>query len=198
MKLQKRDLNIYTAYTAIHVVIDDMQTLRADVDERFDAWYQEVCEMAASLGAEKNIRRVCSGASIFRATHPSEKTKQYYKRAVAIPFINDLNHQLKERFPENVTKIQLTVWQYMKTTFHGTGVFRQSYRSIVDASSQVKKSLTLLTRHWHIAPRTCFLTFTQFFKSVDYYPLPFVRLNDHFLPFAERRRHSNRRWVLSG
>lgn len=53
-------------------------TLRSDVDVRFDAWYQEVSEVADRLGVEESVRRA-RGASIYRATQPAETTKSYYK-----------------------------------------------------------------------------------------------------------------------
>ena len=50
------------------------------------------------VGTEERMRR--AKACVFRATHPAENAKEYFRRAIAIPFIDDVISQLKSRFPD--------------------------------------------------------------------------------------------------
>ena len=36
-----------------------------------------------------------------RSTHPVETPKEYFRRAIVIPFFDDVNNQLHERFPHS-------------------------------------------------------------------------------------------------
>ena len=76
-----------------------MNRLRTEVDDRFDVWYMEVKRLLNSLGLKKKMCR--AKASIYRTTHPAKDPKEQFKRAIAIPFIHDVNNQLAERFPKS-------------------------------------------------------------------------------------------------
>lgn len=103
IKLQKRDLDIRNAYSLLDSVKLDMENLRKEVDDRFNNWYTEIKKIANRLGTEEHVPR--ARASIYRATHPAGNPKEYYRRAIAIPFIEDVITQLNERFSDASTSI---------------------------------------------------------------------------------------------
>ena len=97
-KLQQRDLDVKSAYSLLDTVKKDLQILRDEVEVRFDGWYEEVLALATRIGTEERMRR--AKACVFRATHPAENAKEYFRRAIAIPFIDDVISQLKSHFPD--------------------------------------------------------------------------------------------------
>lgn len=102
-RLQKRDLDIRSAYTSLAEVHKDIEALRADIDTRFRLWYvHEVLVLAKELGVEERVPRA-KGRNAYRATHPAESTMEYFKRSIAIPFIDDVNAQMHERFARDST-----------------------------------------------------------------------------------------------
>ena len=140
--------------------------------------------MAASLGATEGVRRA-RGASIYRATQPAETTSQYYKRSVAIPFIDDVNQQLRERFPEETTSTiaalmrmipavlitidkgkdeetlkSLAIYEEDLPRYQSLSTELQIYRGrFSDGEGEVPDTFAKA-----LVPRTCFLISTPFFK----------------------------------
>ena len=57
----------------------DITTLRADIEERFDAWFEECRTVFPKLGTEEGIRRARCAADKYRAPHPREDLKEYYR-----------------------------------------------------------------------------------------------------------------------
>ncbi|KAG1650934.1 repressor of the inhibitor of the protein kinase [Nymphon striatum] len=89
-RLQKRDLDIRSAYTSFTEVHEDIEALRADIDDRFRLWYEdEVLVMAKELGVDEKVPRA-KGRNAYRATHSAKSTMKYFKRSIAIPFIDDV------------------------------------------------------------------------------------------------------------
>lgn len=103
-KLQKRDLDIYKAYNSIDSVFSDMKTLRQDIDTRFNLWYTEIQHIAQALDVDERVPRA-KGSNIHRATHPADSPKEYFKRALVIPFTDDVITQVGDRFPSNSTSV---------------------------------------------------------------------------------------------
>ena len=97
IKLQKRDIDIKCAYTLVMAIKADFTMLRNDIDERFKLWYQDALDLAKELGTDERAPRA-KGRSIYRATHPAESTKEYFKRSLAILFVDDITMQMEERF----------------------------------------------------------------------------------------------------
>ncbi|XP_071841190.1 52 kDa repressor of the inhibitor of the protein kinase-like [Apostichopus japonicus] len=96
-KLQKRDMDIRSAYTSLTEVSNDIVAIRRDIDARFALWYQDALDLAKELDVEE-ARPRAKGRNAYRATHPAETPKDYFKRAIAIPFVDDVCSQMKERF----------------------------------------------------------------------------------------------------
>ncbi|KAG1690263.1 repressor of the inhibitor of the protein kinase [Nymphon striatum] len=95
-RLQKRDLDIRSAYTSLTEVYEDIEALRADIDDRFRLWYEEeVLVMAKELGVDEKVPRA-KGRNAYRATHLAESTMKYFKRSCS-----------QELFPNIVVLLQI-------------------------------------------------------------------------------------------
>lgn len=104
IKLQQRDLDVRTAYSLLSSVKEDVGRMRAEVDDRFDGWYVEIKKIAGQLDAEEQTRRRAR-SNVFRATHLADDPKEYFKRAIVIPFIDDVNTQLADRFSDQSVSV---------------------------------------------------------------------------------------------
>ncbi|CAL4134786.1 unnamed protein product, partial [Meganyctiphanes norvegica] len=100
IKLQLRDIDIRYAYSLVASVKNEINLLSTEVDDYYDLWYTEIKELADKIGTDETMRRVPK-ANIYRATHPAENPKIDFKRAIVIPFINEVKQQLSERFSES-------------------------------------------------------------------------------------------------
>ena len=96
-KLQKRDQDIYEAYMMVHEVVGGVKSLRSNIDTTFCYWYQEILELAETIGVTESVPRKTS-LMRNRCNTPSGSPQEHYKRAVAIPFLDSLINQLEERF----------------------------------------------------------------------------------------------------
>ena len=96
-KLQKRDINIRSSYTSLTEVKNDIAAIRTDIDARFGLWYEDVLDLSKELGTDERVPRA-KGTNNYRAKHPAESTMEYFKRSIGIPFVDDINSQLQERF----------------------------------------------------------------------------------------------------
>ncbi len=63
----------------------------------FSSWYEEVLTLANKVGVAEFVPRKTS-LQRNRSNTPSESPSQHYKRAIAIPLIDSLLSQMKERF----------------------------------------------------------------------------------------------------
>ena len=57
VKLQKRDSDICKAYNNIDFVINEVQSMRTNIDEVWDEWFNETCAIAEDVGGTINAPR---------------------------------------------------------------------------------------------------------------------------------------------
>ena len=96
-KLQERNQDIAEAYATVSQSIEEIQTMRNNIDTVFGAWYVEVATLATDLEVEESVPRKV-GMQRNRSNHPSDTPIEFYKRSVAIPLLDSLVTQLKDRF----------------------------------------------------------------------------------------------------
>ena len=96
-KFQKRDQDIFEAYGMVDSVIDSLENIRACLDGNFSSWYQEILDLAETIGVSESVPRKTS-IQRNRSNTPSESPIQHYKRAIAIPLLDSLVTQLKDRY----------------------------------------------------------------------------------------------------
>ena len=90
-KLQRRKQDIYMACCMIDLVISDLKSYRENIGEEFKAWYNTAMTMAQSVHVQPSVSRLAKGWSRFRSNVENDGPKPYYKRAVAVPFLDDIN-----------------------------------------------------------------------------------------------------------
>ena len=104
-KLQKRDLDIYEAFCNIDSAIDDVTSNRLNIDTRYPIWYQEMLRISKSAGGEETLPRIAA-KQLHRANHPANTAIDFYRLSLAIPFIDEVLAELKNRFSED-TKVSI-------------------------------------------------------------------------------------------
>ena len=102
-KLQKKDQDIYQAYSLIDEVLDRTDSLRENVEEEFKDWFREAEQLAESLDVEITILRL-TGRQRHWANAPSSTPEDYCRKNVAIPFLDHLKEQMHARFSEENRK----------------------------------------------------------------------------------------------
>ena len=78
-------------------VIEHVQNLRDNIDTEFQHWYDDVKLLADDVGGREEMPRI-TRVQRHRANVEAETPLLYYKRAIAIPFMDNLIQQLKDRF----------------------------------------------------------------------------------------------------
>ena len=90
VKLRKRDLDVYEAYTHSNKVTDDLQDIRDNIEDIWTEWFDLAVTTAASVGVAPSIPRGTNQQQ-HRDNVPAQTPSDYYKRAVAIPLLDHLH-----------------------------------------------------------------------------------------------------------
>ena len=94
---EKRDLDVYEASTNSNSVTDDLQDIRDNVKDIWSEWFDLAVSTAANVGVVPSIPRRTN-----QHQHcdnlPAQTPSDYYKRAVAIPFLDHLQSEMKTYF----------------------------------------------------------------------------------------------------
>ena len=75
------------------LVVSDSKLCRENIVEEFKAWYNLAMTMAQSVDVHLSVPQIVKGWSRFRSNVENDNPKSYYKRAVAVPFLDDINLQ---------------------------------------------------------------------------------------------------------
>ena len=96
-KSQKRNQNIFIAYRMIDLVISYLKRYLENIDEEFKAWYYFAMTMSQSVDVQLTVTWLAKCWSRFSSNIEHDGPKSYYKRAVIVPFLGDINSQLQYR-----------------------------------------------------------------------------------------------------
>ena len=102
-KLQSKDLDIAKSVDIISNLKSSIQNLRASVDEYNSKCYNDALNLAEKVDIkESNIKkpRFCSRQT-YRSNQLVETTKNYFKMALNIPFLDHVLTDLQHRFHRN-------------------------------------------------------------------------------------------------
>jgi hypothetical protein len=116
VKLQKRDNNVSTANKLITEHVERVKEIRGEIDAEFETCFHDAKRIAEELDITVTVPRTCNKQQ-HRANIHRDNPKEYYKSAVAIPFLDYGNQELDSRFlkkdkvaysvcsllPENIT-----------------------------------------------------------------------------------------------
>ena len=77
-------------------VIRNLEATRSNINRIFSSWYSEILQLAQDVGVEESVPRQ-TNLQRNRSNVPSETPEEHYRRAIAIPLLDSLNAQLKQR-----------------------------------------------------------------------------------------------------
>lgn len=145
-KLQGRTLDIVAAYKSVSIVKEVLNDVRANIDERFSEWFMEAEELAKTVDVTPSISRRC-GRQTQRENCPAETLEIYYRRVIAIPYVDDLLSGMEARFSSlTSTAIQtlMLVPEYVEcTTFEEIKHFIDFYIDDLPSPSAIPSELRL-------------------------------------------------------
>jgi len=97
VKLQKRDLDVYKAYTSSYNVTDDLQDIRDTIEDIRTKWFDLAVTTAANVGVVPSIPR-WTNQQRRRDNVPAQTLSDHHKRAVAIPLLDHPQSEMKTYF----------------------------------------------------------------------------------------------------
>ena len=91
--LQGRLVEVYFGFKKVEEVMNSYTDIRSGIDKWFERLYTKVLRLSELVGSAEERPRVNR-----RGATPAETAKEYWKRAVAIPFLDIVSSELKSRF----------------------------------------------------------------------------------------------------
>lgn len=100
--LQKTDMNLEKALKHVENVLEVLQQVSDAAEDQFKSIFSTVSAQLTSLGEEIRIPRCASGQrSQFRSNVPADNAEEYYRRTVFLPFLSNMQSQIKTRFAKH-------------------------------------------------------------------------------------------------
>lgn len=99
IKLQYRANDIAYAYSKIQDVIKELEALRTN-DSVLHDWYVQAESIAADIDVEPDVPRTVS-RQLGRDNVEHASPEEYYRRSIALPLLDHLIQQMKERFGDS-------------------------------------------------------------------------------------------------
>ena len=97
VKLQKSDIDIFTANKLIGEHVDRIKEIRREVEPEFNSCFEDAKQIAEDLDIVVKTPRVCSKQQ-HRENMSTNNPGDYYRSVVAIPFLDFLLNELDTRF----------------------------------------------------------------------------------------------------
>ena len=90
----------------IDSVTEDLFVKRANVEKEFADWYEQAVKIAQSVGVQPNKPRTTRCWRRFRDNVESYNLEEYFRRSVAVPFLDSITSQLRSRHADrNLVKL---------------------------------------------------------------------------------------------
>ncbi|XP_071965592.1 52 kDa repressor of the inhibitor of the protein kinase-like [Antedon mediterranea] len=97
VKLQRSNLDSFEAYHKIDTVISQLQEIRRDIDNHFSAWFADASQLTISVGGVVSKPRT-NRRQLHRSNVPADTIEEYFRKNLAIPFIDHLLNEMETRF----------------------------------------------------------------------------------------------------
>lgn len=98
--LQSEAKDIVQAVSEINNILQVFKDLRENVDLNHDQWFAEVEQLGRSIGTELSLPRIC-GRQAHRSNVPSNTPKEYYRRTITIPLLDNIISEITSRFSKH-------------------------------------------------------------------------------------------------
>ncbi|PFX11763.1 52 kDa repressor of the inhibitor of the protein kinase [Stylophora pistillata] len=99
-KLQKKDQDVFQAYSMIDDSIKAVFRVRSNIEKECHEWFEDASRLADKIGATFSVPRI-TGRQEHRNNAPSVNPQSHYRVNVAIPFIDHLLEEMSSRFRED-------------------------------------------------------------------------------------------------
>jgi len=97
IKLQKRDVDVYEAYSHIKDFKGELRDIRGEIEKYCSDWYSMATTTARKANIEPSMPRVV-GRQQHRSNVEAGTPKDYYKRALTIPLLDHLISEIDTYF----------------------------------------------------------------------------------------------------
>lgn len=95
--LQTKNIDLVNALDRVNQVTIQLQILRDNATDEFNKIYEEVNRLGGLINVEESMPRICI-TQRNRQNVPFQSTKEFYRRTVFIPHLDDILLSLNERF----------------------------------------------------------------------------------------------------
>ena len=96
-RLHGRDVDIIEAYNDVSSVIKDIKSTRTNIDKEFNVIFEQAERTDIKIGTQPSMPRI-SKKQGNRDNTKGDSPETYYRRVLAIPFIDKLISKLELRF----------------------------------------------------------------------------------------------------
>ena len=86
VKLQKRDVDVISAYNMIEDTKQKIVDLRTNLDTEHEEWFKEAKEMAEEVGTEMTMPRI-TRRQVYRSNPETSTTVDYYRVNYSAKFV---------------------------------------------------------------------------------------------------------------
>ncbi|KAL1429669.1 hypothetical protein MTO96_015881 [Rhipicephalus appendiculatus] len=93
------------ALEQVDLVLTKLEEMGTNAEAEFHKIFSLCQDRAAEFGLKREIRRVV-GTQRYRANYDCSSAEEYYRRALFIPYIDDLKASLKRRFANHRRTLQ--------------------------------------------------------------------------------------------
>ena len=111
IQLQKRDSDIYKAYTQVGSVKSDLKAIREQIEVHFSRWYEASIELGKDVDVEPTVPRIANRQR-HRDNVPAATPVKYFQCSLCIPLMDHLITQMDTYFSEiqmNVSKLMCLI-----------------------------------------------------------------------------------------
>jgi len=146
---------VYFGFSKIDEVNHSYEDMRNSIDERFQQIYSDVLELAEKVGSIEQRPRVC-GTQTQCNNCPSETAAEYWKRTVAIPFLDVVCNEMKSRFGQDTRAYyelcalipDVVVNQSDAEVEHLSQVLLEKWSHIMPLSSAFRSEVRRWVNYW--------------------------------------------------
>ena len=149
---QGTNMDVIRAHEQIHLVIDELQVVRENVDEEFDHLFYDMEKMAKEADIELRLPRNCQRQTLRNNVPTDGSVKAYWKRAVFIPYLDALITDLSARFTslsrEAVRGLCLLPANLAQCTDERVDDTIRYYGPDMPSPASAKQEIRILKRYW--------------------------------------------------
>lgn len=101
--LQSSDLDCYEAHGIIQQSITELKSMRTDIETTFKDWYADAVKLCEDVHGTVAMPRI-TGRQRHRENNPSSNPEEYFRKTVAISFLDHMTTEMDSRFSEDSKK----------------------------------------------------------------------------------------------